>query len=62
MSAFPPLATELRTSLVIRFVPIVLKKSFLADEPKFLGPPMRFERGDVRDHVVLSKRTFVAAL
>jgi len=30
-------------------VPIVLKKSFLGDERNFLGPLMRFARGDVRD-------------
>jgi len=35
---------------------IVLKKSFLADEPNFLVPPMRSTRGDVRDHIDLHKR------
>jgi hypothetical protein len=39
----------------VRFAPIVLKKSFLADEPKLLGPRMRFVRGDVRDHIVSPK-------
>jgi hypothetical protein len=34
---------------------IVLKKSFLADEQKFLEPLMRFVRGDVRDHIVSPK-------
>jgi hypothetical protein len=34
---------------------IVLKKSFLTNERKFLGPLMRFVRGDVRDHIVTSK-------
>jgi hypothetical protein len=34
---------------------IVLKKSFWGDERKFLGPPMRFARGDMGDHVVSSK-------
>jgi hypothetical protein len=33
----------------------VLKSLFLADEPKFLGPLMRFVRGDVRDHIVSPK-------
>jgi hypothetical protein len=40
-------------SLNVRFAPILLKTSFLADEPDFSGPPMRFARGDVRDHNVL---------
>ena len=35
---------------------IVLKKSFLADEPNFLGPLMRSTRGDVRDHIDIHKR------
>ena len=34
---------------------IVLKKSFLGDERNFLGPLMRFVRGDVRDHIVSHK-------
>ena len=36
-------------------VPIVLKKSLVADEREFLGPLMRFVRGDVRDHIVTLK-------
>ena len=36
-------------------MPIVLKKSFLGDERNFLGPLMRFARGDVRDHIVSHK-------
>jgi hypothetical protein len=55
MFAFHSIATELQTSPEVRLVPIVLKKSFLADEPKFLGPLMRFVRGDVRDHIVSPK-------
>jgi hypothetical protein len=55
MSAFPPIATELRSSLVVRFVPIVLQKSFLGDERNFPGPLMRFVGGDVRDHIVSHK-------
>jgi hypothetical protein len=39
----------------VRKVPIVLKKSFLGDERNFLGPLMRFVRGDVRDHIVSHK-------
>jgi choline dehydrogenase-like flavoprotein len=35
---------------------IVLKKSFLADEPNFSGPLMRSTRSDVRDHIDLHKR------
>jgi hypothetical protein len=30
MSAFPPIATKLRTSREVRFVPILLKKSAVA--------------------------------
>ncbi len=55
MSGLPPIATELRTSLEVRFVPIVLKKSFLGDEQNFIGPLMRFACGDVRYHVVSHK-------
>jgi len=33
----------------------MLQKSFWGDERKFLEPLMRFTRGDVRDHTVLSK-------
>jgi hypothetical protein len=40
----------------VRNVPIVLKKSFLADEPKFSGSLMRSRRGDVRDHIDLHQR------
>jgi hypothetical protein len=29
----------------------VLKKSFLAEQRKFLEPLMRFVRGDVSDHI-----------
>jgi hypothetical protein len=39
----------------VRFVPIVLQKSFLADERNFSGPLMRFVRDDVRDHIILYK-------
>jgi hypothetical protein len=39
----------------VGFGSIVLKKSFLVDERKFLGPLMRFVRGDVRDHIVTPK-------
>jgi hypothetical protein len=38
-----------------RFWRIVLKKSFFGDERNFLEPLMRFTRGDVRDHIDLSK-------
>jgi hypothetical protein len=34
---------------------IVLKKSFLGDEQKFLGPLMCLASGDVRDHIVSHK-------
>ena len=34
---------------------IVLKNSFWGDERNFLELPMRFTRGDVRDHIASSK-------
>jgi hypothetical protein len=34
---------------------MVLKKPFLADERKYLGPLMRFAFGDVRDLIVSHK-------
>jgi hypothetical protein len=34
---------------------ILLKRSFFANEPKFLRPLMRFVRGDVRDQIVSPK-------
>jgi hypothetical protein len=40
-----------------RFWRIVLKKSFGGDDRIFLGPLMRFVRGDVRDHTFLRKTT-----
>jgi hypothetical protein len=49
----------------VRFAPIVLQKSFLADERNFLGPLMRFAGGDVREPHRFTQerpRTFVAAL
>jgi hypothetical protein len=39
----------------IRLWQILLKKSFWGDERKFLGPLMRFARGDMRDHIVSHK-------
>ena len=63
-SALPPIADIAQRYWHVRFVPIVLKKSFLGDGRKFLGPLMRFVRGDVRDHTFLRKTTtsFVSAL
>jgi hypothetical protein len=63
-SALPPIADIAQRYWHVRFLPIVLKKSFLGDGRKFLGPLMRFVRGDVRDHTFLRKTTtsFVSAL
>ncbi len=55
LSALPPRADIAQRSRHVRFVPILLKKSFLADEQNFSGPLMRSARGDVRDHIVLHK-------
>jgi hypothetical protein len=52
MSAITQKADSIFGERLVCFVPIVLKKSFLADERKFLGPLMRFARGDVTDHIV----------
>jgi len=54
-SALPLRADIAQCSRNVRFVPIVLKKSFSPDERNFLGPLMRFARGDVRDHIVSHK-------
>jgi hypothetical protein len=35
----------------VRFVPILLQKSFWGGEPKVLEPLMRLTRGDVRGHI-----------
>jgi hypothetical protein len=48
-------ADSSRTLLEVRFVPILLQKSFWGGERKFLEPLMRFMRGNVRDHIVSSK-------
>jgi len=55
MSAFLPLATIERTSPEVRFVPILLQKSFVADKRNFLRPLMRFVRRDVRDLIANQK-------
>jgi hypothetical protein len=39
----------------LRFVPILLQKSFWGDERKLLEPLMGFTSGDVRDHIISSK-------
>ena len=39
----------------VRYGQIVLKKSFWGDERNFLELLIRFERGDVRDHIDSSK-------
>jgi hypothetical protein len=39
----------------VRFVPIVLKKSFWGGERNFSEPLMRFARDDMRDHIVSHK-------
>jgi hypothetical protein len=39
----------------VRFVPILLRKSFWGGERKLLEPLMRLTRGDARDHIVSPK-------
>jgi hypothetical protein len=53
MSALLRITDSSQTSRHVRVVPILLKKSFLGDGRKFLGPLMRFVRGDVGDHIFL---------
>jgi hypothetical protein len=50
-SAVPPTADIVAHRGHVRKVPILLQKSFWGDERKFLGPLVRFVRGDVRDHI-----------
>ena len=55
-----PSGLPLQTDIVtvrrdVSNVPIVLKKSFWGDERNFLELLIRFERGDVRDHIDSSK-------
>jgi len=35
----------------VRFAPIMLKKSFFADDWKFSGPLVRLRRRELRDHI-----------
>jgi len=55
MSGLPPEADSKRKGRHVRWVPIVLKESFLGDEQNFLGPLMRLASGDVGDHIVSHK-------
>jgi hypothetical protein len=55
MSALPHKADINARDCDVRFVPILLQKSFWGDERNFLEPLMRFTSGDVRDHIVSSK-------
>jgi hypothetical protein len=54
-SVLPPATDMERPARLVRFVPILLQKSFWGVEGKFLEPLMRFARGDVRDHIASSK-------
>jgi hypothetical protein len=55
MSVRPLGADIARRERHVRFVPILLQKSFWGGEQKFLAPLMRLTRDDVRDRVVSSK-------
>jgi hypothetical protein len=55
LSAFHPIATRLRKSRQVRFVPILLQKSFWGDGRKLSEPLMRPVPRDVRDHIVSQK-------
>jgi hypothetical protein len=54
-NSIPSEADTVRLLPYVRFVPILLQKSFWGGERKFLEPLMRFTRGNVRDHIVSSK-------
>jgi hypothetical protein len=54
-SGLPLTADLVRPVRLVRFVPILLQKSFWGGERKILEPLMRFTRGDMRDHIVSSK-------
>jgi hypothetical protein len=54
-SGIPPETDTVRAGRHVSKVPILLRKSFWGGERKFLGPLMRFMRGNVRDHIVSSK-------
>ena len=56
LGQFPPMGKQ-GEQLHVRSVPIVLKKSVWDDDQNFLGPLMRFARGDMRDHIVSHKTT-----
>src|SRR5712675_3515602 len=65
MSALPPSTDIVRLSWHVRFVPILLQKSFWGGERKFLEPLMRFMRDDVREpyrFIQNRSRTSVVAL
>jgi len=55
LSAFPLTADLPQSCRYVRFVPILLQKSFWGSGRKFLEPLMRFARGDVRDHIASSE-------
>jgi hypothetical protein len=55
MSASPSTADIGDGGCDVRFVPILLQKSFWRGERKILEPLMRFTRGDVGGHIVSSK-------
>ena len=64
-SALPLRADIAQQRRHVRFVPILLQKSFWGEEQKFLEPLMRFTRGDVRDpyrFIQNRPRTFLVAL
>ena len=54
-SVRPPAADLDQRSGLVSFVPILLKKSFWGGDRNFLGPLMRFVRGDTRDHIISCK-------
>jgi hypothetical protein len=59
---FPQQPTFFNPAGYVSFAPILLQKSFWGDERKFLEPLMRFTHGDVRDHIVSSKRSRISVV
>jgi hypothetical protein len=52
VSALERITDSSQTSREVRKVRILLQKAFWGGDRNFSGPPMRFARGDMRDHIV----------
>src|SRR5665811_2343345 len=57
-SGLAPEADVVTAGRHVRFVPILLQKSFWGAGQIFPGPLMRFARGDMRDHIASHKNDY----